>query len=102
MEYSTDNHILCIIEVAAKLFDKGYNVYLEYKIQKYPNTPNLRNMCYKADIYAVKDQQEIIIEVGSLSQHSKLKELKRLKPNAQIIHILQWGKSNSTRLKKGQ
>ena len=93
-----NNHNCCIAEIAGELLGKGYHVYLEYKIGKYPSAPNLRNICYKVDIYAVKDSEEIIIEVGSLSQYDKLQELKRLKPTAKIIHVLQWGKSAKTKL----
>jgi hypothetical protein len=93
-----NNHNCCITEVAGELFDKGFNVYLEYKIRKYPDAPQLRNMCFKVDVYAKKSNEEIIVEVGSLSQYYKLQELKRLKPNAKIVHVLQWGKTAETRL----
>jgi hypothetical protein len=46
------------------------------------------------DIYAQKEKKEIFIEVGFLSQNSRwtgrIELLKKLRPKAKIIHVLQW------------
>ena len=89
LEWKNSDHEMCIIDEAAKLMDRGFSCYLEYEII----TPCRK---YFVDIYGVKGNKEIIIEVGTLSretrynQESRLAELKQIMPQAKIVHIHQW------------
>jgi hypothetical protein len=89
------NHLYAFIEEAAKLFSRGYRVYIEYPISL------LEGCKAVVDIYAVRGDEEVIVEVGTLSPRRGLNEwkknhveridgLKRAKPKATIVWITQW------------
>lgn len=96
------NHTYALIEEAGKLFDLGYSVYIEHPIP-------LEYGKAIVDIYAEKDNQEIIIEIGTLSRprcmcdkwhtgkialptdrSDRIDSLRKAKPKAKIIWVHQW------------
>lgn len=79
-------HDTCIVQTVSELIERGYSCYLEYEIVITPKTKAV------VDIYAVKDQNELLIEIGYLSlQHgNRIGLLKALMPNAKVIWIKQW------------
>jgi len=94
----SNNHDYCVVDEVTELMEKGYTCYLEYEIPIGPSEtkrgPSQHGQGYRAvvDIYAVKEKQEIIVEVGTLSvaHGDRIALLKKLKPNAKIIHVHQW------------
>jgi len=85
------DHEQAIIEVVCELMDQGYACYLEYSI---PIALSKTKRGYHAlvDIYAAKGKKEILIEVGTLSMGhgERIALLKKLMPQAKVIHVTQW------------
>jgi hypothetical protein len=87
-------HDCCIVEVASEYFSRGYDVYLEHEIPL--NTGKRKRLV--VDILAIKDQEKIVIEVGTLSYQchglmfpeDRIFLLKQVLPNTKVIHITQW------------
>jgi hypothetical protein len=77
------------METAGQYFDRGYHVYLEFKVYRFPEHPVLGKKKYRVDILATKGNNRLLIEVGYLT-NDKLEDLKRLCPNCKIIRVLQW------------
>jgi len=85
------DHINCCSTLIFELQNKGYKVQTEYPIP----VPLKLQAKYKkrtvvVDIYGTKNNQEVIIEVGYLSQNHVGERIALLKPNAKIIHVHQW------------
>jgi len=83
-QYPKWHHNLTMIEVVSELMDRGFTCYLEQEI------PKDENHNVSVDIYAVKDERELIMEIGYLSQLCKgerMRLLRTLKPDADIVHI---------------
>lgn len=95
MKNNFTDHQNCCDVVAAELQKKGFAIQFEYEI---PVPIELQNYYERkkavVDIYAKKGKQEILVEVGYLSQPSlwygRIELLKKIKPDAKIIHVLQW------------
>jgi len=88
---SPNNHELCIIEEVTKLMKLGYTCYLEEEL--WVGTSKTKRGCRAVvDIYATKGKQEILVEVGTLScvHGDRIILLRKLKPNAKVVHIQQW------------
>lgn len=95
------DHDNCIVDLASELFGRGYSVYLEFPFYLEEGT-KMNGKRLVVDIYAMKETEELIIEVGSLSpnhtfcpsplliRQERFKLLKTLCPKAKIIHITQW------------
>ena len=83
-----NEHETCIADVATEMFIRDFTVYLEHKISLLPETKK----AVVVDIYAKKNEVEILIEVGTLSviHGDRLQVLRRLKPEAKILHVTQW------------
>jgi hypothetical protein len=90
-----EDHASCIIDEVAKLMDKGFACYLETGIPKYPGCGPLRCMTYQPDIYALRNNEIVLVEVGVLSQKSKIQDLRKLSPLSKIVHVRQWSKNTS-------
>lgn len=84
-------HDVCVVDIVSELMDKGYTCYLEYEIL-FPNATKKHKQRAVVDVYAVKQEKEVIVEVGTLSpQHGdRIKQLKELMPKAKILWIHQW------------
>lgn len=82
-------HDYCIIETISALMNRGFTCYPEYEI---PLDQRKRGYRIVVDILALRDNEEILIEVGTLSHkyEDRLRFLKTLKPKAKIFHITQW------------
>ena len=89
---SQHNHDFVVVEEVSKLMDRGFTCYVEEEIFIGPSRKTKRGYRAVVDIYAVRGNEEIIIEVGTLSvRHGdRLSLLHKLKPNAKIIHVHQW------------
>jgi len=95
------DHDNCVIDLTSELLNSGYSVYLEYPFYLV-DRENQNAERLVVDIYALKGNKEIIIEVGSLSpthtsvpspifvREERFKLLKNLCPRARIIHVTQW------------
>jgi hypothetical protein len=77
------------METAGEYFDRGYNVYLEFKVHRFPGHPTLGKKKYRVDIMADNGKERLLIEVGYCTQ-AKIDDLKHLCPNCRIIRVLQW------------
>lgn len=85
----TWNHELCIVDEVMKLTNRGFTCYVEHAIYLQQGTQKR----IVVDIYARKEDQEVIIEVGTLYERwveGRLNFLKKLFPKAKIIHVHQW------------
>ena len=82
----SDCHELCIIDNIVELMNRGYTCYPEYELAI------SEKMKAIVDIYAVKGDKAILVEVGTLSQlhGNRIELLKSLMPKAKIVHIHQW------------
>ncbi len=78
-------HTFGVIEIAAKLLGRHYRVFLEYEIDRHCNVTE-RPRFYRADVFAIKEDRVIIVEVGYCTK-AKLQELKVLVPNAEVVHL---------------
>lgn len=69
--------------------NRGFICYLEYEI---PFDRRKRGYRVVVDIFAKRDSEEILVEVGTLSPRhgDRLKLLRMLKPKAKVVHITQW------------
>lgn len=87
------DHDIVIKRECRRLKKLGYSVEREYEI---PLEQKLHKIII--DIRAVRDTEELLIEVGTLchSNGDRLPLLKRLRPTAKIIHIHQWKNYNIT------
>jgi len=85
----SQDHNFCIIDMVSEYMDRGYTCYVEYEI---PLDNRPRGYRVVVDILALKENQEVLIEVGSLSpvHGDRIALLKKLRPTAKIIHITQW------------
>lgn len=83
------DHIIAIMNTASDYLDRGYDVYLEYKIYRYPNHPTLGKKKYRVDVLAIKNGQKTLIEIGYCAKR-KLADLKRLCPDAKLVQLTQW------------
>lgn len=85
-----NEHNYCIVEIVEKLMKQGYTCYLEHKILL--GTGKGLGHRLEVDIYAKKDEKEMFIEVGTLSNihEERLALLKKLNPKAKIFHYTQW------------
>lgn len=83
-----NDHDYAIIDITVELMNRGFTCYLEHIIL----LGGGKRLGYRVvvDIYAKRNEEEILIEVGSLSGDNRLMRLKALKPTAQIIHVTQW------------
>jgi len=83
------DHDYAIFDVLVELLNKEYECYPEFEIFLNEGKDRTRVV---VDIYAVKGQKEILVEVGhlSLQRPDRLQLLKTLKPNAKVIHVTQW------------
>ena len=81
-------HEFCIIDTVSEFMNRGYVCYLEYEII----LDRKRGFKLVVDVLAIKKEQRVLIEVGTLSSihGDRLKLLKTLRPKAKIIHITQW------------
>jgi len=79
-------HDTCIVGIVSELINDDYTCYLEYDIAMTAKTKVV------LDIYAVKGQKELLVEVGYLSsqQGNRLELLKSLMPNAKVVWVKQW------------
>lgn len=89
------NHEIAIKNEVQRLENKGYKCEREYVISL-DNSKDKRKGLF-VDIRATRGQEELLIEVGTLSKlycedffDDRILLLKHLRPNAKIIHILQW------------
>lgn len=87
--FAGSDHVNAVIEEASKLFDRGYHVYLE---QSFTIGEGLNAV---VDIYAIKKEMELMVEVGSLttsftSKKNRLALLKKARPNCKILWVRQW------------
>lgn len=82
-------HDYCIVETISNLMDRGFTCYSEYEI---PLDNRKRGYRVVVDIVAMRDNEEVLIEVGTLSpiHGDRLRLLKKLRPKAKIFHITQW------------
>jgi len=80
------DHTYCIVDEVAKLMKRGYHCYLEYEI------PLGNRKKIVVDIYAVKGDKQVLIEVGTLSYcHSdRFEIIRKLYPKAKIVWVHQW------------
>ena len=86
MPETTNNHEICLVEVVSELITRNYLCYLEHEI------PVGEQRKAIVDIYAVRSKEEVLVEVGFLSQRCKgerLALLRKAKPKAMILHITQ-------------
>jgi hypothetical protein len=84
------DHEQAIINCVCELMDKGYRCYLEEIIGFSTESKHSK---IQVDIYARKEEKEIIIEVGTLNEPygiSRAEMVKKIKPKAKFIHITQW------------
>lgn len=83
------NHAYAIVDIIVELMNQGYICYPEYE---FPLNEWKDRTRLVVDVYAVKRQKEILVEVGLLSNThpDRLELLKKLKPNAKVIHVTQW------------
>jgi len=85
-----EDHQYCVVAEVVSLMDHGFRCYLEYDI------PINDKQKVVVDIYAKRERIELLIEVGSLSpshvscREERLHLLRKLMPNANVIHITQW------------
>ncbi|MCJ7633902.1 hypothetical protein MUP77_16140 [Candidatus Bathyarchaeota archaeon] len=79
------DHQVCIIDEVSSLLNRGFHCYLEYNIME--DSSN-RTKGIFVDIYAVRGNEEIIIEVGTC--YHLLQDYKNVKPNAKVIFVDQW------------
>jgi hypothetical protein len=79
-------HDSCIVDNVVSLMDRGYTCYLEYEVELGGRKKVV------IDIYAKREEKEVVIEVGYLSQShgDRIEALKALFPKATIIHVHQW------------
>jgi hypothetical protein len=99
-KYSNNDHEYCIIDVVDELITRGYRCYLEYEVSlgykgKTTTSHNRRNRpSYIAvDIYAVRDADQIVVEVGTLAprkEGDRMTLLRKLFPEAKLVHVTQW------------
>lgn len=68
-----DNHTNCIIDIVEELMERNFSCYLEQPLCK----------GIVADIYAKRNNEEIIVEVGTCSH--TIAKYKKAKPNAKIV-----------------
>jgi len=88
MFLGNSDHEYCVVDEVSKLMDKGYDCYLEYPIFFMDGGKKRRLII---DIYAIKGNRKIIVEVGTLNRGTwRLRKLKELCPDAKIIHVHQW------------
>ena len=73
-----DNHTNCIIDIVEELMNRNFVCYLEQRLCQ----------GIVADIYAKRDKEEIIIEVGTCGHTAE--EYKKVKPNAKVIFVRQF------------
>jgi hypothetical protein len=76
-----DNHTNCIIDVVEELMNRGFICYLEQDI-----VTDKTKRSIIADIYAKRQEEEIIIEVGTCS-HAPI-EYKQANPKAGSVNSL--------------
>ena len=79
------DHEVCIIDEVASLLDKGFHCYLEYNIKERSSKGSKGIF---VDIYAIRGDEEIIIEVGTCCHLPQ--EYKNAKPKAKLIFVHQW------------
>ena len=72
-----EDHKLCTIEEVSRLMDKEYDCYLEY-----------RHNHLIVDILAIKDKEQIVVEIGFLSGALKrLQLLRRALRHISNLHL---------------
>lgn len=71
------------------MMDRGFSCYLEHEIALDDRPRGKRAV---VDILGLKEDQEVLIEVGTLSpiHGNRLVLLKKVRPEAKVIHITQW------------
>lgn len=93
------DHNYCVVDEVSRLMKKGYACYLEYEIfigptDLYSTCKTKRGYRAAVDVYAMRGNEEVIIEVGTLSlthgYEDRIALLKHLRPKAKIIHVHQW------------
>ena len=86
-----NEHDIAISNEVKRLENLGYHCEREHKISL-GRGKNGRELRVVVDIYAKRRNEELLIEVGQLSNSHgpRLELLKKLSPNAKIIHITQW------------
>ena len=82
-------HNYCIIDTVSEFMNRGFSCYLEYEI---PLDNRKRGYRVVVDILAKRANEEILVEVGTLSSihGDRLKLLRMVKPKAKIFHVTQW------------
>lgn len=87
-----NEHQYAIIDAIESLLQQKYRCYIEHAF--------FIDATHKiiVDILAIKKEEQIIIEVGTISKShaDRFKLLKQLIPNATILHITQWKNYLST------
>ncbi|MFA5714927.1 MAG: hypothetical protein WC998_04265 [Candidatus Paceibacterota bacterium] len=89
------DHESCIIDIVEELMNKNFTCYVEYEI----SVPISLQEIYErkkviVDVFALKKEKQVLIEVGLLSQSSiwagRIELLKKVMPNAQVLWVTQW------------
>lgn len=81
------DHEYCTVDIIEQLMEQGYRCYIEYDIL----TGKGKRQRITPDIYAIKDTQQIFVEIGTLSKpETRFSIIKSFYPNAKIIHVIQW------------